>query len=300
MSEEARRCGFIAVIGAPNAGKSTLVNALVGAKVSIVTPKAQTTRMRVLGIGLEGASQLVFVDTPGIFAAKARLERAMVAAAWAGAGEADLVLLTVDARRGLDAATAALLERLKRLSQPVWLALNKLDLVRPPALLGLTKVLHEGFAFAETFMVSALTGNGLADLKRALAAALPQGEWHYPEDQLADLPQRLLAAELTREQLFLRLHEELPYACLVETDTWQERRDGSVRVEQTVYVRRPGQRAIVLGEGGQNIKRIGARARAELERLLQQRVHLFLHVKLRENWPEERQPYRLLGLDYEA
>ncbi|MBM3492177.1 MAG: GTPase Era [Alphaproteobacteria bacterium] len=300
MSQDERRCGFVAVLGAPNAGKSTLVNALVGAKVSIVTPKVQTTRMRILGIGLVGASQLVFVDTPGIFAAKARLERAMVAAAWAGAGEADLVLLTVDAKRGLDQTTQAIVPGLARLKPPCWLVLNKLDLVSPPSLLGLAKALNDSLPFQRTFMVSAATGDGVADLRGALAAAAPVGDWHYPADQLADLPQRLLAAELTREQLFLRLHDELPYACFVETEAWQERRDGGVRIEQTVYVRRPGQRAIVLGEGGRTIKQIGARARAALAGQLGRPVHLFLHVKLRENWPEERGPYRALGLDYEA
>jgi GTP-binding protein Era len=295
-----RRCGFIAVLGAPNAGKSTLVNALVGAKVSIVTPKVQTTRMRILAIGLVAASQLIFVDTPGIFAARRRLERAMVAAAWTGAGDADLVLLTVDAKRGLDETTQGIVAGLAKLARPCWLVLTKIDLVPPPKLLGLAKALNDRLPFERTFMLSARTGDGVADFKGALAAAVPVGDWHYPEDQLADLPQRLMAAELTREQLFLRLHDELPYACFVETDTWQERRDGGVRVAQTIYVRRAGQRAIVLGEGGRTIKQIGASARAELGRQLGRPVHLFLHVKLRENWPEERGPYRALGLDYEA
>lgn len=296
----ARRCGYVALVGAPNAGKSTLLNQLVGAKLSIVSPKVQTTRSRVLGIVVEGAAQLIFVDTPGIFAPKRRLERAMVAAAWEGAEDADLVVLLVDAARGVDADTRAILERLKQAGRRAVLALNKVDLVEPPRLLPLTDRLRREDIFDAVFMVSALSGDGVADLRRHLAAALPEGPWLYPEDHLTDLPQRLLAAEATREQVFLQLHQELPYATMVETDLWEEREDGSVKISQTIHVQRASQKAIVLGKGGSRIKEIGARARSELERMFGRRVHLFLFVRVTENWTEDRERYQQMGLEFES
>ena len=300
-----RRCGFVALIGAPNAGKSTLLNTLVGAKVAIVTPKAQTTRARMLGIAIRDASQIVYIDTPGIFAPRRRLDRAMVHAAWQGATDADVVLLLVDAARAgptgaPDPETAAIVARLKGARRSAILALNKIDLVPRPALLGLAQALHDTGIFAEVFMISALAGDGVGDLDAHLAARLPPGPWLYPEDQLADMPLRLMAAELTREQLFLQLHQELPYALTVETEGWEERRDTSVKVDQTIYVRRPTQKAIVLGKGGRRIKAVGAAARRELEALLDRRVHLFLFVKVREGWVEDPERFRALGLDYEA
>ena len=294
------RCGYVALIGAPNAGKSTLLNALVGRKLAIVTPKVQTTRTRLLGIAIEGASQLIFVDTPGIFAPRRRLDRAMVAAAWAGAADADQIVLLVDAKHPDAADTARIIEQLAASGRRAILALNKIDLVRRDALLGIADRLFRAGIFDQAFMISGLTGDGVADLKRHLAAAVPAGPWLFPEDQLSDAPERWLAAEVTREQVFLQLHDELPYAATVETEVWEERRDGSVRIDQVIYVRRPGQRAIVLGDKGQRIKTIGARARAELERLLDRRVHLFLFVKVREGWLDDRERYAAMGLDYDV
>ncbi|HUN50407.1 MAG TPA: GTPase Era [Candidatus Sulfotelmatobacter sp.] len=292
------RCGYVAILGAPNAGKSTLLNQLVGAKVAIVTPKVQTTRFRVTAIAVEDAAELVFVDTPGIFEPKRRLERAMVAAAWSGAGDADILLLVVDAARGIDGDTRRIAERLAGQGRPAILALNKVDAVARPTLLGLAQELNGIARFAATFMVSALKGDGVGDLRRELAAMLPQGPWLYPEDQLADMSERLLAAEITREQVFLKLHDELPYASMVETEGWQERKDGSVRIEQVIYVAKDSQKPIVLGKGGRTVKAIGAAARAELERLFERRVHLFLFVKVREGWSDDPEHYRTMGLDF--
>jgi len=301
MSEAApRRCGYVALVGAPNAGKSTLLNQLIGAKVSIVSPKVQTTRARVLGITVAGEAQLIFIDTPGIFAPKRRLERAMVAAAWAGAEDADLVVLLVDAARGVDEDTRRILDGLRSAGRRAVLALNKVDLVEPQRLLPLTDALRREGIFDAVFMVSALSGDGVEDLRRHLAAALPQGPWLYPEDQLTDLPQRLIAAEVTREQVFLQLHQELPYATLVETEGWEEREDGSIKISQVIHIQRPGQKAIVLGKGGRQIKDIGARARSELERMLGRRVHLFLFVRVSEDWTEDRERYKAMGLEFES
>src|SRR4051794_36243980 len=297
-STEATRCGYVALIGAPNAGKSTLLNQLVGRKLAIVTPKVQTTRTRLLGIALASPAQLILVDTPGIFEPRRRLDRAMIAAAWAGAADADRVVLLVDAARPDEPDTKRVVERLTESGRRAVLALNKIDLVRRDKLLGIADALFRIGCFDEVFMVSARNGSGVEDLKRHLADAMPPGPWLFPEDQLSDAPERWLAAEVTREQVFLQLHDELPYAASVETESWEERRDGSVRIDQIIYVRRPGQRAIVLGDNGQRIKSIGARARAELERLLDRRVHLFLFVKVRENWIEDPERFAALGLDY--
>ena len=294
------RCGYVALIGAPNAGKSTLLNQLVGQKLAIVTPKVQTTRSRMLGIAIEGAAQLIFVDTPGIFEPRRRLDRAMVAAAWAGAADADQVVLLVDATRPEAPDTTRTIEQLASSKRPAILALNKIDLVQREKLLGIADSLSRKATFGRIFMISGLTGDGVADLKRHLAALMPPGPWLFPEDQLSDAPERWLAAEITREQVFLQLHDELPYAASVETEAWEERRDGSARVDQIIYVQRASQRAIVLGDKGQRIKTIGARARAELERLLERRVHLFLFVKVRDNWLEDPERYTALGLDYDV
>ncbi len=294
------RCGYVALIGAPNAGKSTLLNRLVGHKLAIVTPKAQTTRNRLLGIAIEEKSQLVYVDTPGIFAPRRRLDRAMVAAAWSGAEDADETVLLVDAARGIGADVRRILDRLAERGRTTILALNKIDLVRRDRLLGLAGDLAKAGNFDPVFMISGLSGDGVDDLKRHLAAAMPPGPWLFPEDQLSDATERLIAAEITREQVFLQLHDELPYASTVETESWEDRRDGSVRIEQIIYVERPSQRAIVLGDHGQRIKSIGARARAELEHMLERRVHLFLFVKVRENWGEDRERFAAIGLDYEV
>lgn len=302
---EKTRAGFVAIVGAPNAGKSTLVNALVGSKVSIVSPKVQTTRMRVIGIAMadlpEGErAQVVLVDTPGIFRTqKRRLERAMVAAAWQGAEDADVVGLVIDAERGIGPETRAIMERLKESKAPRHLILNKIDLVPRAALLALTAEANALLAFESTFMISALRNDGVQDILAVVARQLPVSPFLYPEDQAADLPLRLLAAEVTREQLFLQLNQELPYETAVETDKWEERGDSSVRIEQTIHVQREGQRAIVLGKAGAKIKQIGARARHELGRMLERPVHLFLHVKVSERWSEDPSHYRTIGLDFE-
>jgi GTP-binding protein Era len=292
------RCGFIALIGAPNAGKSTLINALVQSKVSIVSHKVQTTRMPVRGIAIEGASQLVFIDTPGIFSPKRRLDRAMVTSAWSGAQDADLTGLLIDARRGLDGETEAILKKIAELRGKVFLILNKVDLVDKPALLALATAINEQAKFAETFMVSALTGNGVADVRSWLAREVPPGPWHYPEDQVSDAPLRILAAEITREKLYHRLHQELPYQATVETEDWKEMKDGSVRIEQTIYVERDSQKKIVIGKGGQTLKAIGAEARKEIGEVTETPVHLFLFVKVREGWGDDPERYRQMGLEF--
>ena len=293
----ATRCGFVAIVGAPNAGKSTLLNRLAGAKLSIVTPKAQTTRFRVLGILPRGESQVVLVDTPGIFAPRRRLDRAMVAAAWSGAHDADLALLLVDAKAGATGDVKEIAHRLGETKRRAWLVLNKIDLVSAPTLLPLAGGLAPLGGFEQTFMVSATTGDGLDRLMDAMAEAMPEGPHLYPDDDLTDLPDRLLAAEIVREQIFMQTHEEVPYATTVETEHWQERKDGSVRIDATVYVSRLGHKAILIGERGQKIKAIGARARAELETLLERKVHLFLNVKQRAGWDEEMARLRAIGLE---
>jgi len=279
-------------------GKSTLINAIVGAKVTIVSHKVQTTRTLLRGIATQEDAQLVFIDTPGIFQPRRRLDRAMVAGAWTGAGDADIVGAMIDAKRGLDEETSALLERLAGLKQPKILIVNKIDLVEKPTLLTLVKNAIERVPFAATFMVSALSGDGIADLKHWLSGHVPVGPWHYPEDQLTDAPLRQLAAEITREKLYLRLHQELPYQSTVETNSWKELKDGSVRIEQTIYVERMSQRKIVLGKGGQTIKAIGAEARREIADIAEQPVHLFLFVKVREAWGNDPERYREIGLEF--
>ena len=291
-------CGLVTLVGAPNAGKSTLVNALVGQKVAIVSPKAQTTRARLLGVAIEGATQLLLVDTPGIFAPTRRLDRAMVAAAWGGTEGADIVVLVVDGKAGTGAKVTALVEQLVGRPERPYLVLNKVDVADKAKLLVHAERLNALLPFHETFFVSAGTGDGVPELKRALAAAMPAGPWHYPEDQVSDATERALAAEVTREQLFLQLHAELPYASAVETESYQERADGSVEIHQQVMVERPTQRAIVLGKGGSRIREIGARARAQLASLMERPVHLYLHVKVRPGWDEDREVYRDIGLDW--
>lgn len=294
------RCGFVALLGAPNVGKSTLLNALVGAKVAIVSPKPQTTRSRIAGIVMEGETQIVLVDVPGIFQPRRRLDRAMVASAWQGAQEADLVLLVVDAQRPEDGETWAIVEKLKAANRQAILILNKVDTIQREKLLPVAQRFNEHGLFTDTFMVSALTGDGVADLRATLAARLPEGPHLFPPDQLTDLPQRLLAAEITREQIYLQLHEEVPYSTAVETENWVEREDGSVRIDQAIYVQREGQKAIVLGKGGTRIKALGQSARKELEEILGRRVHLFLFVKVRENWVDDPERFSEWGLDYNA
>jgi GTPase len=293
-----RHCGFVALIGAPNAGKSTLINALVGSKVSIVTQKVQTTRALVRGIAIEGHAQLIFVDTPGIFSPRRRLDRAMVGTAWGSTQDADIVALLIDAHKGVMDDEEAILSALGKVRPVKVLVLNKVDLVAKPALLALTQKLNERAPFAATFMISALSGSGVADLKTWFAAHVPAGPWLYPEDQISDAPVRQLAAEITREKLYLRLHQELPYQSTVETEVWKELRDGSVRIEQTIYVERDSQRKIVLGKGGQAIKAIGAAARADIAAAIEQKVHLFLHVKVREGWGDDPERYREMGLEF--
>jgi GTP-binding protein Era len=291
------RCGFAAILGAPNAGKSTLLNRLTGAKLSIVTPKAQTTRFRILGILMRGASQILLVDTPGIFQPRRRLDRAMVAAAWTGAQDADLALLLVDAKTGATDAVRGIAEKLGATGRRAWLVLNKIDLIPAERLLPLTATLTALAPFAETFMVSAANGDGLDRLTDALAAAMPEGPHLYPDDDLTDLPDRLLAAEIVREQVFRQTHEEVPYGTTVETENWQEKPDGSVRIEATIYVARAGHKAILIGEKGARVREIGAKARVELAALLERPVHLFLNVKHRAGWDEERARLRAIGLD---
>ncbi|HTP92851.1 MAG TPA: GTPase Era [Xanthobacteraceae bacterium] len=297
-ADDARRCGFVALIGAPNVGKSTLVNALVGAKISIVTPKVQTTRALIRGIAIEDRAQLIFVDTPGIFSPRRRLDRAMIGTAWASTQDADIVALLIDARKGVGVDDERVLRTLGDVRAPKALVLNKVDLANKPSLLALTQKLNERASFAATFMISALTGDGVADLKRWFAANVPAGPWLYPEDQISDAPLRQLAAEITREKLYLRLHQELPYQSTVETEVWKELRDGSVRIEQTIYVERESQRKIVLGKGGQAIKAIGAAARVDIAAAIEQPVHLFLHVKVREGWGDDPERYREIGLEF--
>ncbi|HEX8653877.1 MAG TPA: GTPase Era [Allosphingosinicella sp.] len=292
------RCGLVAVVGAPNAGKSTLVNALVGQKVAIVSAKAQTTRTRIMGIAIEGEAQILLLDTPGIFAPKRRLDRAMVAAAWGGAADADLIALVIDAETGFSTRIEDMLDRLAERREPKVLVLNKVDKVKKEPLLTLAMQISERVTFEEVFMVSAATGDGVADVKSWLAARVPEGPWHFPEDQVSDATDRMLAAEITREQLYLQLHQELPYASAVETERYEERRDGSVAIHQQILVGRDTQKAIVLGKGGTRIKEIGARAREELAKLLGRKVHLFLHVKVNPRWEEDRGLYQEIGLDW--
>lgn len=295
-----QRSGFVAFVGAPNAGKSTAINQMVGTKVSIVSPKVQTTRTRVLGIMMKGDSQIIFVDTPGIFAPKRRLDRAMVAAAWGGAADADHIVLLVDAKRGISEETRAIIENLKEQNRKAILILNKIDLVDKGKLLDLTQKLNEEDIFTDTFMVSALNGDGLDQFVEFIADKLPRGPWLFPEDQVSDMPERLLAAEITREQLYHKLRQELPYSTTVETETWQEKKDGSIKIEQVIYVARDGQKKIILGKGGQQIKAIGANARKQLEEILDCRVHLFLFVKVRDKWGDDPERFNYWGLDYNA
>ncbi len=292
------RCGLVAVVGAPNAGKSTLVNALVGQKVAIVSPKAQTTRTRLMGIAMLGESQVLLVDTPGIFEPRRRLDRAMVQAAWGGTQDADVIALVIDAQTGFSTRIEAMLDTLKDRREPKILVLNKVDVTAKEKLLGLAARLSERLDFESIFMVSATTGDGVDDLKAALAQRVPEGHWHFPEEQVSDATDRVLAAEVTREQLYLQLHAELPYASAVETEKYEERKDGSVVIHQQILVGRPTQRAIVLGKGGTRIKEIGAAARAQLEELMGKKVHLFLHVKVKPDWEEDRGLYRDIGLDW--
>ncbi len=294
------RAGFIALIGEPNAGKSTLLNRMVGAKVAIVTHKVQTTRARIRGVAMEGQAQLVFVDTPGLFKPRRRLDRAMVAAAWSGAADADIVVVMVEAHRGITEGVTAILDGLKERSgeTKIALAINKIDRVKSDVLLGLTKELNEAFEFAETFMISAEKGHGVEHLRSWLAGEVPEGPWFYPEDQIADLPMRMIAAEMTREKLTLRLHQELPYQMTVETENWEERPDGSAKIDQVIYVVRDGHKGIVLGNKGETIKAVGKAAREDICEFLGRKVHLFLQVKVRPGWLEESERYSEMGLDF--
>ena len=298
MSEPQERCGFVALIGAPNAGKSTLINALVGAKVAIVSRKVQTTRALVRGIALEGQTQIIFVDTPGIFAPKRRLDRAMVTAAWGGAGDADAIALLVDAGRHIDDELEAILAKLPEIRKPKFLVLNKIDTVQKETLLELAAKLNEKLQFDATFMISALKEHGVDMLRTKLAELMPKGPWLYPEDQVSDAPLRSLAAEITREKIFERLHDELPYQITVETEQWKEMPDGSARIEQTIYVTRDGQKKIVIGEQGRMLKSIGTAARKEIMEAAETKVHLFLFVKVRENWVDDPERYREMGLEF--
>ena len=294
------RAGFIALIGEPNAGKSTLLNRMVGAKVSIVTHKVQTTRARIRGVAMQDESQLVFVDTPGLFQPRRRLDRAMIAAAWGGAADADIVILLIEANRGVTEGVERILEGLANIGQggKVALAINKIDSVEAPVLLGLSKDINERYPFVETFMISAERGHGVDALRKWLATEVPEGPWLYPEDQIADLPMRMIAAEMTREKLTLRLHQELPYQLTVETENWEERKDGSARIDQIVYVIRDGHKGIVLGQKGETIKSVSKASREELEEFLGRKVHLFLQVKVRPNWLDEAERYSEMGLDF--
>jgi GTP-binding protein Era len=297
-AEVETRCGFVALIGAPNVGKSTLLNTLVGSKVTIVSHKVQTTRALVRGITIEARSQLIFVDTPGIFAPKRRLDRAMVTSAWVGAHDADVVGVLIDARKGIDDEADAILVRLSDVRQPKILLLNKIDVVDRKNLLALTQTANERVTFESTFMISALTGDGVADVRSWLALRMPPGPWLYPEDQMSDAPLRQLAAEITREKIYRRLHQELPYQSTVETELWKELKNGSLRIEQTIYVERESQRKIVLGKGGETIKAIGAEARKEIAEIVEKPVHLFLFVKVREGWGDDPERYRGMGLEF--
>ncbi|MEQ8249263.1 MAG: GTPase Era [Alphaproteobacteria bacterium] len=302
MNADPTRCGFFAIIGAPNAGKSTLLNRVVGAKIAIVTPKVQTTRSRIVGIALHGAAQLVFIDTPGIFAPSRRLERAMVEAAWTGVADTDGIVLLIDAsaaRNGVpDRDAQAIVAALKDQNRRAVVAINKVDAVERTKLLDLAAWIDAQGIADDIFMISALTGDGVTDLLNSLAKRAPQGPWHYPEDQISEIPLRQLAAEVTREKLFLALRQELPYALTVETETWEERKDGSVKIDQVIYVRRDSQKKIVLGKGGQQIKKVGADSRTDLESILERRVHLFLFVKVRDNWVDDPERYRAMGLEF--
>jgi GTP-binding protein Era len=298
MTEPTQHCGLVAVVGAPNAGKSTLVNALVGQKVAIVSPKAQTTRTKLLGVAIQDETQILLVDTPGIFEPQRRLDRAMVSAAWSGTEGADLLALVVDGKGGIGSKVTAIAEALKDRPEPKILILNKVDVADKPKLLLHAEKLNALVDFADTWFVSAATGDGLAELKSALATAMPAGPWHYPEDQVSDATERALASEVTREQIYLQLHAELPYASAVETEKYSEREDGSVEIHQQILVERPTQRAIVLGKGGSRIKTIGERARTELAAIMGRPVHLYLHVKVKPGWDEDREVYRDLGLDW--
>ena len=300
-TEPTQRCGFIALIGEPNAGKSTLLNRMVGAKVSIVTHKVQTTRTRIRGVALEGDAQLVFIDTPGLFRPRRRLDRAMVSAAWSGAADADVIVLLVEAHRGITEGVDAILDTLKDRfvkGQKVALAINKIDRVKAETLLALTTKLNAAYDFAATFMISAEKGHGVPALKEWLAEQVPEGPWHYPEDQIADLPLRMIAAEITREKLTLRLHQELPYQLTVETENWEDRKDGSVKIDQLIYVTREGHRGITLGPKGETIKSVGKAARADIAEFLGRKVHLFLQVKVRPNWLEDAERYTEMGLNF--
>ena len=294
------KAGFVALIGEPNAGKSTLLNRMVGAKVSIVTHKVQTTRARIRGVAIEGDAQLVFVDTPGIFRPRRHLDRSMVAAAWGGASDADVIVLMIEAHRGITSGVERILDGLgeRATGQPIALAINKIDRVEAPVLLGLTKELNERFQFSETFMISAEKGHGVDALRSWLADQMPDGPWLYPEDQIADLPMRMIAAEITREKLTLRLHQELPYQLTVETEAWEDRKDGSSKIDQIIYVARDGHKGIILGKKGETVKAVGKAARAELEEFLDRKVHLFLQVKVRPGWLDEAERYAAIGLDY--
>jgi GTP-binding protein Era len=301
VSEQKTRCGFVAILGAPNAGKSTLVNRAVGQKVSIVSPKVQTTRSRVLGIVTEGATQLVLIDTPGIFAPRRRLDRAMVAAAWGGASDADQIVLIVDAaQRSVDEETLGIIAGLKKQKRQAILVLNKIDIVKREKLLTMASNLNAEGVFTDIFMISAETGDGLDDLLKSLAGRMPEGPHHFPDDQVTDVPMRSLASEITREQLFRQLQQELPYALTVETDSWEEFDDGSAKIQQTIFVVRDSQKAIVVGKGGSRIKAVREAAQRELEDVMQRKVHLFLFVKVRENWADDPERFRALGLDFEA
>ncbi|MBA3577733.1 MAG: GTPase Era [Sphingomonas sp.] len=298
MSEDSKRAGFVAVIGAPNAGKSTLVNSLVGQKVAIVSAKAQTTRARLMGIALAGASQILLVDTPGIFQPRRRLDRAMVAAAWSGAQDADLILLVIDSKAGLTGEVERAIAGLEKREHPLLLALNKIDLVKKGELLGLSAQLTERLNPDKVFMISAAQGDGVLDLKAALADALPKGPWLYPDDEVSDATDRMIAAELTREQIYEQLYKELPYASVVETETWEDRPDGSTEIRQQILVERDSQKAIVIGKSGSRLKEIGQKAREAISAHLGRRVHLYLHVKVNPNWDEDRSIYRDMGLEW--
>ena len=299
-NEQPTRCGFVALIGAPNAGKSTITNHFAGSKVTIVSPKVQTTRTLVKGIGIFENTQIVFIDTPGIFKPKRRLDRAMVTSAWDGVKDADITVLVVDAKRGFDDETRSIIARLKKKNIPAVLVINKVDLVHKDTLLSLSQALNNDYSFKETFFISAATGKNIEDFYKYLAEHLPESPWYYPEDQISDMPLKLLAAEIVREKLFLFLHQELPYVLTVEPELWERREDGSVRAEITIYVERDNQKIIILGKGGSMIKRIGQSARREIEELLECRVHLFLFVKVRENWQEDAGRYSVWGLDFKA